>query len=336
MNKELETTHRVRVPGELYLLTTSIIWGAAFVVQKVAMDILEPFTFTAVRYFLGGLLLIPVIVLFQHMNEKKDRKDKENKKEDFVKRQQYSKKTLFWGGMVCGAVLCLGGNFQQFGLITSAAGKTGFITTLYIVIVPLFGLLVFRKRVRWLVWVGVIIGVFGLYFLSMKAGDFTMERGDFLVFIGAFFWAAHILVVDFLAPKVDAVKLSCLQFLWAGIFSSIFMFILETPIIKEILSCWFPILFTSVFVVGVAFTFQTIGQKTTDPAVASLILSLEAVFGVLAGMVFLGERMTGRELLGCALMFTAVILTQLPDKNERRRRRLVREEQKALEEANDE
>jgi drug/metabolite transporter (DMT)-like permease len=329
MNKEINNNHKVRVPGELYLLTTSIIWGAAFVVQKVAMDILEPFTFTAVRYFLGGLLLIPVIILFQKMNDKKD------KKPNSAKRQEYSKKTLFWGGIVCGAVLCLGGNFQQFGLVTSAAGKTGFITTLYIVIVPVFGLLVFRKRVPWLVWVGVVLGVFGLYFLSMKAGDFSMERGDFLVFIGAFFWAAHILAVDFLAPKVDAVKLSCLQFIWAGVFSSIFMFIMETPNIMEILSCWFPILFTSVFVVGVAFTFQTIGQKTTDPAVTSLILSLEAVFGVLAGMLFLSERMTGRELLGCALMFTAVILTQLPDKKEREIKRLAKVEKISLGETTD-
>jgi len=326
MNKELDENHKVRVPGELYLLTTSIIWGAAFVVQKVAMDILEPFTFTAVRYFLGGILLIPVIILFQRMNDKRD------KKENSVKRQKYSKKTLFFGGIICGGILCFAGNFQQFGLVTSAAGKTGFITTLYIVIVPVFGLLVFRKRVRWLVWVGVVLGVFGLYFLSMKAGDFSMERGDFLVFIGAFFWAAHILAVDLLAPKVDAVKLSCLQFIWAGVFSSVFMFIKETPNIMEILSCWFPVLFTSVFVVGVAFTFQIIGQKTTDPTVTSLILSLEAVFGVLAGMVFLSERMTGRELLGCALMFTAVILTQLPDKNERERKRLAKGEQIALEE----
>lgn len=329
MNKELDENHKVRIPGELYLLTTSIIWGAAFVVQKVAMDILEPFTFTAVRYFLGGILLIPVIILFQRMNDKRD------KKENSVKRQQYSKKTLFFGGIICGGILCLAGNFQQFGLVTSAAGKTGFITTLYIVIVPVFGLLVFRKGVRWLVWVGVVLGVFGLYFLSMKAGDFSMERGDFLVFIGAFFWAAHILAVDLLAPKVDAVKLSCLQFIWAGVFSSVFMFIKETPNIMEILSCWFPVLFTSVFVVGVAFTFQIIGQKTTDPTVTSLILSLEAVFGVLAGMVFLSERMTGRELLGCALMFTAVILTQLPDKNERERKRLAKGEQIGLEEVAD-
>lgn len=326
MNNQVEKTHKAIIPGELYLLTTSIIWGAAFVVQKVAMDILEPFTFTAVRYLLGGLLLIPVIMIFERMNARKD------KKESSVKRQKYQKKTLILGGMLCGAILCLAGNLQQFGLVTTAAGKTGFITTLYIVIVPIFGLLVFRKRVRWLVWVGVALGVIGLYFLSIKVGEFTMERGDFLVFIGAFFWAAHILAVDQLASKVDAVKLSCLQFIWAGVFSSIFMFIMETPKLAEIISCWFPVLFTSVFVVGVAFTFQTIGQKTTEPAVTSLILSLEAVFGVLAGMAFLSERMSGRELFGCLLMFTAVILTQLPDKNERERKRIAKEARGTLEE----
>ena len=326
MNKEPEKTHKGIIPGELYLLMTSVIWGAAFVVQKVAMDILEPFTFTSVRYLLGGVLLIPVILLFQRLNDKKDRK------ENSVNREKYQRKPLVFGGMLCGAILCLAGNFQQFGLVTSAAGKTGFITTLYIVIVPIFGLLVFRKKLGKLVWLAVILGVFGLYFLSMKAGEFTMERGDFFVFIGAFFWAAHILTVDQLASKVDAVKLSCLQFIWAGVFSSVFMFILETPKINEILSCWFPVMFTSVFVVGVAFTFQTIGQKTTEPAVTSLILSLEAVFGVLAGMVFLNERMSLRELLGCALMFTAVILTQVPDKNERERKRLKKKAQMALEE----
>lgn len=326
VSNELDKNHKARIPGELYLLTTSIIWGAAFVVQKVAMEILEPFTFNAVRYALGGLLLIPVIILFQRLNDKKE------KKNNGAKREEYSKKTLMFGGMICGGILCLAGNFQQFGLLTSDAGKTGFITTLYIVIVPVFGLFVFRKRLRWLVWVGVLFGIFGLYFLSIKAGDFSMERGDFLVFIGAFFWAAHILAVDILAPRVDAVKLSCLQFIWAGVFSSVFMFIWETPIIREILSCWFPVLFTSVFVVGVAFTFQTIGQKTTDPTVASLLLSLESVFGVLAGMVFLSERMTARELLGCLLMFTAIVLTQLPDKKEWQRKRLGRRKKTPLEE----
>jgi len=228
----------------------------------------------------------------------------------------YSSKTLIKGGVICGTILCFAGNFQQFGLITSAAGKTGFITTLYIVIVPVFGLILFRKRVRKLVWLGVALAVVGLYFLSIKAGGFTMERGDFLIFIGAFFWAAHILAVDQLVLKVDAVRLSCAQFIWAGLLSSVFMFILEEPRILDILSCWGPVLFTSVFVVAIAFTFQIIGQKTTDPTVTSIILSLESVFGVLAGMAFLSERMTGRELLGCALMFIAVILTQLPEKKE--------------------
>lgn len=325
MTKEIDKNKKGIVPGELYLLTTSIIWGGAFVAQKVAMDLLEPFTFNAVRYLLGGLLLIPVIILFQRMNNIKEKKD------NSVRQKKHQRKSLVFGGMLCGAILFLAGNFQQFGLVTSDAGKTGFITTLYIVVVPVFGFLVFRKRVGLLVWLGVILAVVGLYFLSMKAGAFAMERGDFLVFVSAFFWAAHILAVDQLASRVDAVKLSCLQFIWAGIFSSVFMFIMETPNIMEIISCWFPILFTSVFVVGVAFTFQIIGQKTTDPTVSSLILSLEAVFGVFAGMVFLGERMSGREFLGCLLMFTAIIFTQLPGKNERKKKRIVRQEQIAFE-----
>ena len=299
-------TEKPRIPGEVYLFTTAIIWGAAFVFQKVAMDILEPFTFTAVRYILGGLLLIPVAWYFGKKNKSK------------VMPDNYSTKTLLIGGIICGTILCFAGNFQQFGLITSSAGKTGFITTLYIVIVPVFGLILFRKRVRKLVWLGVALAVVGLYFLSIKAGGFTMERGDFLIFIGAFFWAAHILAVDQLVLKVDAVRLSCAQFIWAGILSSIFMFIMEEPRIMDIIACWAPVLFTSVFVVGIAFTFQILGQKTTDPTVTSIILSLESVFGVLAGMAFLQERMSGRELLGCVLMFIAVILTQLPDKKQQR------------------
>ena len=143
-----------------------------------------------------------------------------------------------------------------------------------------------------------------------------MDKGDFLVFISAFFWAAHILAVDQLATKVDAILLSCTQFLWAGIFSAIFMVFFADPHLADIIACWAPIMFTSVFVVAVAFTFQIIGQKTTEPAVASILLSLESVFGVIAGMIFLHEMMSGREFLGCILMFAAVIMTQLPEKKE--------------------
>lgn len=292
--------HKAKFPGELFLLTTSIIWGAAFVFQKVATEILDPFTFNTARYILGGALLIPV---YYYM-KKKAPKDEE--------RTVYSRKTQVWGGIICGFILGLAGNFQQFGMITSDAGKTAFITTLYIVIVPLFAMIVFKKKVRRLVWLGVVFAVFGLYFLSIKQGGFSMEKGDFLVFISAFFWASHILAVDQLAPKVDAILLSCSQFIWAGVFSAIFMAIFAEPRIKDILACWAPVLFTSVFVVAIAFTFQIIGQRTTEPAVASILLSLESVFGVIAGMIFLSERMTMRELLGCLLMFTAVILTQLP------------------------
>ena len=316
-----------KIKGELFLLTTSIIWGAAFVFQKLATELLDPFTFNTIRYILGGLLLIPVYFYYRKGSQinasimadpasadpasaDPASVDPASADPDFAN----SGRTTFWGGIICGVILALAGNIQQFGIVTTDAGKTAFITTLYIVIVPVFGLIIFRKKVRNFVWIGVLFALVGLYFLSIKPGGFSMEKGDFLVFVSAFFWAAHILAVDQLAPRVDAILLSCTQFIWAGVFSSVFMIIFAEPHIADIIACWAPIMFTSVFVVAVAFTFQIIGQKTTEPAVASILLSLESVFGVIAGMVFLHEMMSGRELLGCILMFTAVVMTQLPER----------------------
>lgn len=291
-----------QIKGEIFLLTTAIIWGYAFVVQKIAMDTIGPLTFTFARFLLGGLLLIFVSKVF------------DSKKEKSGVKVVTDKKAVIVGGLVCGTVICLAANFQQIGIVTSSAGKAGFITALYIVLVPIFGLIVFRKRVTRLVWMAVFLAVLGLYFLFLKPGEFSVEMGDFLIFIGAFFWAAHILSVDWAVAKADPIKLSSAQFIWAGLLSGVFMFISENPDINAILSCWFPILFSSVIVVGIAYTFQIIGQKTTDPTIASLIMSLESVFAVISGMLFLGERMTGRELLGCVLMFVAVVLTQIPEK----------------------
>jgi len=292
-----------QIKGELFLLTTAIIWGYAFVVQKVAMDTIGPLTFTFARFLLGGILLIFVSKIFDRNLEKTGTKVKTDKRAVII------------GGLVCGTVICLAANFQQVGIVTSTAGKAGFITALYIVIVPIFGLFLFKKRVTRLVWLAVFLAVLGLYLLFIKPGEFSVEKGDFLIFIGAFFWAAHILAIDWAVVKADPIKLSSAQFIWAGLLSGVLMFILEKPDVNAILSCWYPILFSSVIVVGIAYTFQIIGQKTTDPTIASLLLSLESVFSVISGMLFLGERMTGRELFGCVLMFIAVVLTQLPEKS---------------------
>lgn len=292
-----------QIKGEVFLLTTAIIWGYAFVVQKVAMDTIGPLTFTFARFLLGGILLIFVSKIF------------DNKQIKSGVRVKTDKKAVMVGGLVCGTVICFAANFQQVGIVTSTAGKAGFITALYIVLVPIFGLIIFKKRVTRLVWMAVFLAVIGLYFLFIKPGEFSVEMGDFLIFIGAFFWAAHILAVDWAVVKTDPIKLSSTQFIWAGLLSGVLMIILEEPSIPAILSCWFPILFSSVIVVGIAYTFQIIGQQTTDPTIASLLLSLESVFSVISGMLFLGERMTGRELFGCVLMFVAVVLTQLPEKS---------------------
>lgn len=288
--------------GNLILLLTALIWGISFISQKLGMNYIGPFTFGASRFLLGALTLVPVIMVFDRINKNNEKKKTEIKK-------NFRNQDLIKGGILCGVSLFLGASFQQFGIIYTSAGKAGFITALYIVLVPILGIFV-NKKVNLKTWVGVLLAVIGLYLLCITEG-FTMAKGDIIVLFGTVFWALQILIVDAYAEKTDGIKLSCVQFITAGLLSAVAAFIFENPKLSEIIDCAGPILFTAIMVVGVAYTLQIIGQKYTSPTIAAMILSLESVFAVIFGAIFLFEKMTPREITGCVIMFIAVIITQL-------------------------
>ncbi len=288
------------IKGELMLILTAVIWGTSFVSQKLGMNYVEPFTFGASRFLLGALVLIPVILIFDRSNNKNNGK---------AINDSYSRKDLITGGILCGSALFLGASFQQIGIVYTTAGKAGFITALYIVLVPLFGLFM-KKKISRLVWFGVALATGGLYLLCIKEG-FTIQVGDAIVMAGTIFWALQILIVDAYNDKTQGLKLSCAQFITAGILSAVAALIFENPSLTTIIECAGPILYTAIMVVGVAYTLQIIGQKTTDPNIAAIILSMESLFAVISGAVFLKETMTIKEIAGCVLMFAAVIMTQV-------------------------
>ncbi len=290
----------------LLLLLTATIWGVAFVAQSVGMDYVGPFTFNAVRSIIGGVVLLPCIVLLGKINGKDS--------PETVKRTDCKdRKTLLIGGIACGVLLCVASNLQQFGIMYTSVGKAGFITAMYIVIVPVLGIFL-RKKVGGKIWCGVGIAVVGLYLLCMTESGFSIQKGDFLLMLCALVFSVHILVIDYFSPKVDGVKLSCIQFFTCGILSGVGMFLTETPQISSIFAAWMPILYAGVMSCGVAYTLQIIGQKGMNPTVASLMLSLESVVSVIAGFLILHQTLSSRELIGCVLMFAAIILVQLPDR----------------------
>lgn len=308
-----------RMKSNLMLVVTALIWGSAFVAQSVGMDYLGPFTFNSVRSFLGGLILLPVIWIFDRQKAKGNAsqdpagnaaQDKTNSQENAAPRE--NPRTLLIGGICCGVALTVASSLQQLGLMHTNAGKAGFITALYILIVPIMGLFL-KKRVGSKTWIGVILAVIGMYFLCITEG-FSISGGDFLVFLCAIVFAVHIMTIDHFSPKVDGVKMSCIQFFVCGILCAIPMLLFEHPNPAQILVAWMPLCYAGFLSCGVAYTLQVVAQKNTNPTVASLLMSLESVFAVLTGWVILGERLTIREFLGCALMFAAIILAQLPEK----------------------
>ena len=296
-----------KMQSNLMLLLTAIIWGSAFVAQK-AGTVLEPFTYTGIRMLIGGLVLIPVIMIFAKLDKTPDTRSLEQKKAD--------EKMNLIGGLWCGIVLCIASNLQQFGMyFDTDAGKAGFITTLYVVIVPVLGLFL-KRKVKPIVWGCIALAVFGFYLLTMagSGAGFTLATGDFFVLLCAFVFAIHIIVVDHFIEKCDGIKLSSIQFLTTGIISLILMAIFENPVMSDIIGCAGAILYCGVMSSGVAYTLQVLGQKHAEPATASLLLSLESVFAVISGAILLGESMSVRELSGCAVIFAAVIISQLPEK----------------------
>ena len=306
---------QIPLKNSLFLLLAAIIWGIAFVAQSVGMEYVGGFTFSAVRSLLGSVVLIPLILISGRKNSADTAATKANSfvgSSDGTVSSIRKRKDLIIGGISCGICLCLASNFQQFGIKYTTVGKAGFITAMYIVLVPIFGIFL-GKKVRLLIWFCVALAVAGLYFLCMNE-TFRLNTGDFLVILCAVCFSVHILVIDHFSPKVDGVRLSAIQFWVAGIACGIPMLIWEHPELPGILAASMPLLYAGVMSCGVAFTLQIIAQKNADPTVASLLLSLESVFSVLAGWVILHQSLSIRELFGCVLMFGAIILAQLPEK----------------------
>ena len=291
----------MKIKNALLLLLTASIWGVAFVAQSVGMDYVGPFTFNCVRCLMGGVVLLPCIWFF----------DRKNKRRKQVPAIPGARKTLVMGGICCGVALCLASNFQQFGIQYTTVGKAGFITACYIVIVPVLGLLL-GKKCSPVVAGAVVLSLAGLYMLCMNGGELSVNKGDLLMLVCAFLFAVHIMVIDFFSPVVDGVKMSCIQFFVSGILSGGAMLVYETPEMSQIMAAWAPVLYAGIMSCGVAYTLQIVGQKGMNPTVASLILSLESSISVLAGWAILGQRLSSKEVLGCALMFGAIILAQIP------------------------
>lgn len=288
--------NKTQIRNSLLLLLTAIIWGSAFVAQSVGMEYVEPFTFTFARSIIGGIVLIPCIALLRKARS-----------EEMCR----ITKTEWLGGICCGIALFAASNFQQFGMMHTTVGKAGFITALYVVIVPILGLFM-KKRVSFLIWICVVLAVVGLYLLCMTEDSFTLAYGDLLVLICAVLFSFHILIIDYFSPKGDGVVISCIQFFVCGILSGIVMLFVENPSMGNLVDAKWAILYAGVLSSGVAYTLQVVAQKGVNPTVASLILCLESVVAVLAGWIILGDTLTTRELGGCILMFAAIVLAQLP------------------------
>lgn len=285
--------------GSIMLLITSIIWGTAFVAQSEGMNYVEPFTYNAMRTLLGGVVLIPVMLLFRFS-------DKRNGKE----KSSCSLKNTVIGGICCGIALFIASSFQQAGIAQTTAGKAGFVTALYIVIVPLIGIFL-HKKMPLRMWLFIAIALAGFRLLCIKQ-DIGISSGDLLVFFGAIFFAVHITVIDYFNQKnTDGVLMSCIQFFTAGLLMLICMFIFEKPTIPNIMGAGGTILYAGILSCGVAYTLQILGQKHTNPTLATMLMSLESVFAALSGWLILGEKLSIKEFIGCVLIFAAVILAQL-------------------------
>ncbi len=280
--------------SSLLLLLGAVIWGSAFVAQSVGMDYIGPFTFNAVRSLIGTVSLLPLILIL-------DRRKKKSGSSP-AKRKEYIKACLVCGLVLFGATMC-----QQIGLQYTTVGKAGFITAMYIVLVPVLGIFLGRRPAL-RIWFCVLLACVGLYFLCINEG-FSIEKGDLMMLGAAVLFAFQILAIAHFAPKVDSLKLSAGQFFVSGVVSLIIMFIIETPEIPQILAAWLPLLYAGVLSSGVAYTLQIIGEKDADPAIASLAMSMESVFSVLAGWVILGQVLSPREWIGCGLMFSAILIS---------------------------
>lgn len=289
MNKRLKST--------LILLTTAIIWGFAFVAQLKSTSTIGALSFSSIRFLIGAISLVPVFLIFE---KEKITKDK-------------IKSTIIYG-IITGVVLFIASTLQHYGvMLTNTAGKAGMITGLYIILVPILGLL-WGKKTSKFVWAGGIIALIGLYFLLLYGEDTTICLGDVLLFIGAFFWAGHIIVIDKFVDKVYPLKYSCIQFLTTGILATIFALFFEQTTITDVTNSIWPILYCGLLSCGVAYTFQIIGQKDEDPAYCSIILSTESLFAAIGELIILHQKMSISGYIGCILIFSGIIISQLKER----------------------
>jgi len=289
------------------LLIGAAIWGSAFVAQDVAMGYAGPYTFNAMRYFIGALSLLPVILVSDRIAARRH-PDRDPADVKAMHRRSWL------SGIIAGLALIIPTTMQQMGIVYTTAGKAGMITGMYIIAVPLLGLFL-GKKCGLNVWIAVALGVIGMYLLCVT-GEFTVSGGDIILLVSIIFWAIQILVIDHYAPDVDCFRMVCIEFLVCAVLSLIPMFIFEQlPDRNALMGTLLPVLYVGIFSCGVAYTLQPLGQRDTPPAAASLIMSLESVFAALTGYIILGDGFTGRELIGCGLMLAASVLAQLPLKN---------------------
>jgi len=284
--------------SNILLLITAMIWGFAFVAQRSGMEYLGPFTFNAIRFALGGISLIPILLL----NQK--RKFENNKFLPLI-----SDKILLKGGIVAGIILFFGASFQQGGIVYTSAGKAGFITGLYIILVPILGLM-FKQKTSSSTWIGALVAVVGLYLLSVKS-DLSIDLGDLLVLASAFFWAVHVLWISKVSPKTDPIQLAFFQFMLCSVLSLIIAIFTEVSSLQNIVDATLPILYAGIVSVGIAYTLQVVAQREAHPSHAAIIMSLESVFAVIGGWIVLNESIASRGLIGCALMLAGMIISQI-------------------------
>ena len=292
-----------RMLGNALLILTAMIWGTAFVFQRVGMESIEPITFNAARMALAAVAVGAVSAM--PIASEKERLASYSAQQC----ARYRRDTIV-GGICCGAFLAAASIFQQMGVVYTTAGKAGFITAMYMLLVPVINFVFFKKRNSWIVWLAVLLGVVGMYLLCMTEG-FSLGRGDTLVCICAVLFSGHILCCDHFVKLGNPIRISAIQFASCTVISAVAALILEQPGVAKIVSAAIPILYCGIVSGGIGYTLQIIAQKFTDPTVASLLMSLESVFAVIAGALLLGERMTSRELLGCAIMFAAIVLVQI-------------------------
>lgn len=301
------------IKGNILLFITAFIWGCAFVAQRTGMEYIGPLTFNGIRSLVGGFTLLIYLFIRNKLqkNSKVDESSNEIRKNERVTNPP-SKKFTFLCGLVCGICLFAGTTLQQMGMVYTTAGKAGFITALYIILVPLLGIFL-GKKIRPIVWLGVVLALAGLYLLCVEE-DFSVNKGDMLVLLCSFAFTIHITFVDKVSQRIDGVVISCIQLFVCGLISVPGMILFEVIDWNLILQCTIPILYAGVLSCGVAYTLQIVAQKYTEPTVASMIMSLESVFALLSGMIILKEIIAPHEIVGCVVMFAAIILAQLPDK----------------------